>query len=380
MATFEERKPDAAVLLQGWLRQGKDQGVIVLDRHGVILDWLAGAQEILGFTAQEAVGHHIAMIFTHEDRAKGYPDHELAVAAKDRFSEDARWHLRRDGTRIWVNGSVSAVRRDSGGEVEGFVKVLRDLTDERTRTERLEQEVDALNEAQGEGHQALRVLGHEIRNPLAVLANAAMVLERVTTDERGLRALKLITVQVDVLKRMADDLRDQSRAEPGKVQLELARIDLRDVLNEVVHAMQAVAADKAVNVVAVLPPSPLWVRADAARMRQVVVNLVANGIKFNKQGGDVWVAASQEGDQVLTRVTDNGLGIFPPVLPRLFEMFSEAVQGEAKPEAEMGVGLALVRQLVELHGGTVQAKSAGLGKGAEFSFHLPAVEAESVRG
>src|SRR6478735_9361517 len=130
MASFEGTRPDAAALLQGWLRQGKDQGVIVLDQHGIILDWLAGAQEILGFTAQEAVGHHIAMIFTHEDRAKGYPDHELAVSAKDRASEDARWHLRRDGTRIWVSGSVSSVR-DAGGAVQGFVKVLRDLTDER---------------------------------------------------------------------------------------------------------------------------------------------------------------------------------------------------------------------------------------------------------
>src|SRR3954469_23237678 len=116
MATLEAGKQDAAGLLQGWLRHAKDQGVIVLDQHGIILDWQAGAQEILGYTVQETVGHHIAMIFTHEDRAKGYPDHELAVAAKDRFSEDARWHLRRDGTRIWVSGSVSAVRPDGGGE------------------------------------------------------------------------------------------------------------------------------------------------------------------------------------------------------------------------------------------------------------------------
>jgi signal transduction histidine kinase len=135
--------------------------------------------------------------------------------------------------------------------------------------------------------------------------------------------------------------------------------------------MGAVAAEKSVRIHAILPPSPLWVNADAARIRHVAVNLIANAIKFNREGGNVWVAASEEGGEAVCRVADDGLGIFPPVLPRLFELFSQANEGEEKAEGGMGVGLVLVRELVELHGGTVQAKSAGLGKGAEFSFRLP---------
>jgi len=370
MANSAGPKPAGAALLQAWLHQSKDQGVIVLDRHGVILEWLAGTQEVLGYSAQEAVGHHIAMIFTHEDRSKGYPDHELAVAARDRSSEDSRWHVRRDGTRIWATGSVTAIRPRAGGEVQGFVKVLRDATDERAHVERLEQEVQALGRARQDHRQFLRGLGHEIRNPLSVMANAAALLERLVTDERGRKSLQLIEVQVDVLRRMADDLRDLSQPEPGRVRLEKSRIDLRDVMREVGDAMQAVAEDKAVAIQVLLPPSALWVDADAARMRQVLVNLVGNAIKYNKGGGNVWMNASVEGNEVVCRISDDGLGIFPPVLPRLFELFTEAGDG-AERQGDPGVGLVLVRQLVELHGGTVQAKSAGLGKGAEFSFRLP---------
>ena len=355
-----------AGLLQGWLQQAKEQGVIVLDRHGVIVGWLAGAQEILGYSAQEAVGHHIAMIFTHEDRSKGYPDHELSIAGRDRFSEDSRWHLRRDGTRIWVTGSVSAVRDAPGGEVQGFVKVIRDMTDQRAHTERFEKEARASQQHR----EFLRVLGHEIRNTLSVLSNAAHVLERVTTDERGLRAMKLLGAQVDVLRRQAHDLTDMAR-EPGHVQLDLARIDLGELLRDVTHALQPVAGEKDITIETLLPAAPLFVQADAARMRQVVVNLLHNAIKYGTRGGHVWVTAGEEGTEVVCRVADNGLGIFPPVLPRLFELFSQPSEEEGKGEGTPGVGLALVRQLVELHGGTVQAKSAGLGKGAEFAFRLP---------
>ena len=266
---------------------------------------------------------------------------------------------------------MTAVRDHEGGEVQGFVKVIRDKTDERAHVERLEQEIQALAQARQEHRQFLRSLGHEIRNPLSVLANAATVLERLTTDERGQKTLRLVAAQLDVFKRIADDLRDLAQPAPRKPRLDLARFDLRDVLREVGDAMQAVAEDKAVAIQVVLPPSPLWVDADAARMRQVVVNLVGNAIKYNNRGGNVWVTASVEADEIMCRVSDDGLGIFPPVLPRLFELFTHSGDGEDEGKEQAGVGLVLVRQVVELHGGTVQAKSAGLGKGAEFSFRLP---------
>lgn len=375
MGHFNDAKLDKGGLLQHWMRASKDQGVIVLDRHGVIVDWLAAAEEILGYTVQEAVGHHIALIFTDEDRSKGFPDHELSVAAHDRYSEDSRWHVRRDGTRIWVTGSVSAVRAPADREIQGFVKVIRDVTHERTRTERLEHEITTLAAAREADRKFLRRLGHELRNPMSVIAATTGVLERVTQDERGRKALVLLGQQLGVLRTMADDLSDVARPQPGAIQLELARIDLRDVLHEVAGLMEPLAAEKSVRIEVVMPPSPLWVRADAARIRQVAVNLVGNAIRYNRQGGHVWMVGNVEAHEALCRVMDDGLGIFPPVLPRLFELFSQEADAEERRQRGTGMGLVLVRQLVELHGGTVQAKSAGLGKGAEFSFRLPSADA-----
>lgn len=363
--------PEVSRLVALWLRQSRDHAVVALDPEGLVTGWLGAAELVLGYSSQEAVGRHIALIFTEEDRARGYPDYELKVAVQDSYSEDSRWHVRKDRTRIWVSGTVSAVH-DEAGAVLGFIKVMRDMTDQRTHTERFEHEVSELGEARDQTRTFLRTLGHEIRNPLAVLNNVSLILGRVVQDERGSKAVQQLRTQLDMLKRLADDLMDVNRLELGKVKLDLQRLDLREVLEAVVDGMQVAADEKKLEVQAVLPPSALMVDADLARIQQVVVNLLHNAIKYTPGGGSVWVKASEEGDEIVCRIQDTGIGIFPPVLPKLFELFTQADEGEPMRSGGIGVGLALVRQLVELHGGTVQAKSPGLGKGAEFSFRLPA--------
>lgn len=366
------RDPDALVAL--WTRQARDQALVVLDTAGVITGWLGAAELVLGFTPEEAVGHHIAMIFTDEDRHKGYPDYELKVAAEDRYSEDSRWHVRRDGTRIWVSGTVSPIR-DGAGTIIGFIKFMRDQTDQRAHLERFENRVEELVQARDQTRNFLRTLGHEIRNPLAVLGNLELILGRLVADEPGRKAIRQLSNQVAVLKRLADDLMDVSRLELGKVQLELAPLDLRLLLQEVVASTQSAAAAKSIHLETVFPPSPLMACIDAERMRQVVLNLLGNAIKYTHVGGSVWVKASEEGNEVVCRVLDTGIGIFPPVLPRIFDLFAQAPEAREMREGGIGVGLALVRQIVELHGGTVQARSPGLGKGAEFVFRLPRLDA-----
>ncbi|MBA2675742.1 PAS domain-containing sensor histidine kinase [Ramlibacter sp.] len=356
-----------------WLQQARDHGLIVLDTAGVITGWLAGAESILGYTPDEAIGQHIALIFTHDDRQKGYPDYELKIAAEDHYSEDSRWHARKDGTRIWVSGSVTAVR-DEAGAVTGFVKVLRDMTDDRAHTERFEHEVSALANARDETRKFLRNLGHEIRNPLAVLSNVALILDRLVEEERAKRAVGQLRNQLQVLGRLADDLMDVTRLELGKVQLETTPLDLRTVLEDAAAGMQVLAGEKAIQLEAVLPPSPLPVEVDLPRIHQVIFNLLTNAIKYTHNGGSIWIKASQEGDEIVCRITDTGIGIFPPVLPRLFDLFTQAPEGEQMRAGGVGLGLPLVRQIVELHSGTVQAKSPGLGKGSEFSFRLPVLK------
>jgi two-component system CheB/CheR fusion protein len=173
---------------------------------------------------------------------------------------------------------------------------------------------------------------------------------------------------------------DVNRLELGKVELERQRLDLRELLEDVVASMQENAARKSIALEAVLPAGPLMVDIDFARIQQVAVNLVDNAIKYTHNGGSVWVRASLEGNEVVCRVMDTGIGIFPPVLPKLFDLFTQAPHGEEMRSGGIGVGLALVRQLVELHGGTVQAKSPGIGKGSEFMFRLPALEERQSPG
>lgn len=375
-------KPPAAELPQDlqlatlWLQQVRDHAVISLDAQGVVVGWLGAAEILLGHTAQDAIGRHIALIFTPEDQARGYPDFELQVAAQDSQSEDSRWHVRKDGTRIWVSGSVTAMRNEAG-DILGFVKVLRDMTDHRTHAERFEHEVTELGEAREQTRRFLRTLGHEIRNPLAVMSNIGMILARLVTDDRSQRAVQQLTQQVAVLQRLADDLMDVTRLELGKVQLEKSRVNLCELLEDAVAGMQSAAAEKSIELQALLPPSKLVVEVDVARIQQVVFNLLNNAIKYTHNGGSVWVKATQEGNEVVCRFADTGIGIFPPVLPKLFDLFSQADEGEQMRSGGIGVGLALVRQIVELHGGTVQAKSPGLGKGSEFAFRLPVATPEA---
>jgi PAS domain S-box-containing protein len=368
-------QPRAAALISSWLDQGSDHAAVFLDPAGVIVGWLAGAELILGFTPEEALGKHIAMIFTPEDRDKGFPDYELMVAARDNYSEDSRWHQRRDGTRIWVSGTVSSVKsRD--GQVQGFVKLMRDQTDQRAHLERFEAEVAQLASARQRTHQFLKTLGHELRNPLGVLNNAHMILARLVTDERGRKTLDQLAGQVRVLNRLADDLMDVSRLELGKLELDRKRVDLGLLLQEAARNFDDAARHKSITIETLLPPSPLWVEVDPARMQQVVLNLLSNAVKYTPVGGHVWIKATQEADEIVTRVQDDGIGIYPPVLPTIFDLFTQASEARQLSAGGIGVGLALVRQLVELHGGTVQARSSGLGKGAEFVFRLPVPKVE----
>jgi PAS domain S-box-containing protein len=363
-------------LLLLWSRQAEDHAILLLDPKGVIIGWRGAAERMLGYSPAEAMGAHVSLIFTPQDQESGYPKFELTGAAEDRYSEDSRWHVRTDGARIWVSGTVAPIRGD-GGAILGFIKILRDATDQRTQLERFESRVTELGDARDQTHTFLRTLGHEIRNPLAVLNNVHLTLSRIPGDDRLKKLTHHLQDQVTVLRRLADDLMDVSRLELGKVELDLREQDLGELLRSCATGVHHELAVKKLSLQVIVPDAPLLVRIDAARIQQVVANLLNNAIKYNKEGGSVWMKASQEGNEIVCRVQDTGIGIFPPMLPKIFELFSQAPEAKEQREGGIGVGLALVRQVVELHGGTVQARSSGLGKGAEFLFRLPAVVASS---
>jgi PAS domain S-box-containing protein len=361
----------AIELMKRLLEGSKDHAFVFMDPDGVVTDWLGASEETFGFAAHEVVGKRLSTIFTPEDMQKRFDRYELEVARADSRSEDDRWHIRKDHTRIWVTGTVNAIR-DENGQLLGFVKIMRDRTDQRSQIELLEGAAAALRESRERTHLFLRTLGHELRNPLSPLKTATHLIARLSPDPKVDGAVQIILRQIEVLTRLADDLMDVARLETGKVAVNLQPADLRLLLTDAVTSMQKMAADKGLKLVSVLPEGSLDVKIDQGRFQRLVLNLLVNAIKYTPAGGSIWVKATMEGPEVALRVEDTGIGIAPEILPRIFELFTRERSASQMAPGGLGVGLAMVREIAELHGGNVQARSAGAGKGAEFTVRLPA--------
>lgn len=362
-------RPDAEKLLSLALPAVKDYALLLLDPKGTVVGWLCGAEDILGYTAAEMVGRPVSVLFTPEDLQRGLHRLELEMAGRDSAAQDDRWHVRKDGTRIWVSGSVTVVREAAG--VAGFIKVLRDRTDLRIATENRAQQLQAMEEAVARTRSFLKTLGHELRNPLAPLANAAHLLPRLSTDPRIHRLAEIVANQVASMERLATDLMEVSRLEHRKLDLRLAQADLVALVQQEVDGQQLVATGSGVRLEALLPPAPVRATVDADRIRHAVANLLSNALKYTPRGGSVWAKVTVEGHDAVIRVEDTGIGIAPDMLPRIFELFTRDARAETLAPQGLGVGLAMVRQIAELHGGLAQARSGGNGRGSEFTLRLP---------
>ena len=357
-------------VLETFYANGTSEAVIVMDAQGIIRGWAHSSQELLGYTAEEAIGQPISRIFTPDDLDRMIDVYELEVARKDGFAEDDRWHLRKDGTRVWVTGTLSGVRDDTG-EIRGFVKIMRDRTDLRTKIERLEQDAGAHADEAGRTKLFMHTLGHELRNPLGPLALAVKLLEARETSPGSAQVIQIINRQVAVLTGLANDLMDLARAERSGFDLAFEQVNLQQLLLDAVEDMQAPARAKNVTLVPVLQQVAITIDADPRRLSQVVLNLLGNALKYTRPGGQVFLKAAEEVHEVAIRVEDTGIGISADMLPRIFEFFTQDAAARKMAPGGLGVGLGLVRQIVEAHHGSVGARSPGLEKGSEFTVRLP---------
>jgi CheY-like chemotaxis protein len=221
------------------------------------------------------------------------------------------------------------------------------------------------------------MLAHELRNPLAPLSNAVQAIRRREPgDEHTLSvATKILERQIRQMSRLVNDLLDASRISRGRIELRRARIALLPVMEEAIETVRPLVARCEHTLTTALPPEGLYVDGDAGRLAQVIGNLIANAAKFTDKGGRIWVSAQREGDEAVIRVRDNGIGIAPEHLSTLFDMFVQVDTTIERSRDGLGIGLTLVKRLVELHGGTVQVHSAGLGCGSEFTVRLAAAPA-----
>jgi len=239
-------------------------------------------------------------------------------------------------------------------------------------TQELKNRAEALADADRRKDEFLAMLAHELRNPLGAISSASHLLEEADIGDTGVsRATEVIQRQVQHLTRMVDDLLDVSRITRGKVDLQRGRLDLAKVMRGTLQAMEDRVAAADLELTADVPGEPIWVDADATRLEQVLGNLLTNAIRYTEAGGEVRVTAERNGGHAFLRVTDTGIGMSDELMGRVFDLFSQGERSLERRGGGLGIGLTLVRQLVEMHGGEVEARSEGVGKGSEFEVRLP---------
>lgn len=352
------------------LQQEREHAIVLLDPEGIILAWPPGAQDLFGWTAAEMLGQSMERLFTPEDIALGTVRHERDIAVAIGIGENDRWLMRRDGSRIWVTGATSTLRL-ADGTVCGFCKIMRERTDLKAQLGALKNRVAALAATLDRTQLFAATLVHELRNPLGALANGLEVTRMAAGhDARVQRALEICDRQLGAVRRLLEDVTDSVRAETGKLKLEFKAVAINDLLEQAAAGIQPRIREKGQQFRLLALPVTLFVRADPVRMQQVLANLLDNALKYTPAGGRIWLRASTEGRDVVIRVRDTGIGMDETALPRVFELFTQ-VQHPGEGPGGLGLGLALVHQLVELHGGSVQARSGGHNQGSEFSVRLP---------
>lgn len=271
---------------------------------------------------------------------------------------------RADGKRFHLLLSAGPLRSPNG-EILGAAITLTDITVRK-------QVEDALRVADQRKDEFLATLAHELRNPLAPLRNALNILERAGKDEAlQLQARQVMVRQLEQMTRLVDDLLDLSRITRDKIELRKERTALTAVLASALETCRSVIEARGHKLEVDLPTEPVYVQADFTRLAQVFTNLLNNAAKYTPPNGQIWLKAERQGDEVLVRVRDSGIGIAADMLPRIFDMFTQVDSALTHAQGGLGIGLTLVKRLVGMHGGTVTAGSAGHGQGSEFVVRLP---------
>jgi len=378
---LQERDAELRALVDGV----RDYAIYTLDTAGCVSSWHPGAEAMMGYSAGEAIGTHFTRFFTEQDRAEGRPALEMAQAARHGEFKGEGQRLRKNGSTFDAAVVLTALR-GSHGEALGFLKLTQDisgrLSQQREREEVLASAVAARTEA-ARASQAksdfLATISHELRTPLSAMLGWAHVLQRGQADARTLQhGLAAISRNARLQGQLIEDLLDMGRIEAGQLRLDLHRMELGSVIAAAIDSALPAATLKGIGLRTVSSPGSSWVMGDATRLQQVVANLLNNAIKFTPQGGQVSVSLTRARGQLQLTVSDNGQGIEPDFLAGMFDGFKQQDGSSTRAHGGLGLGLSIVRHLVRLHGGSVQAHSPGTAQGATFTVMLPLIDADAA--
>ena len=351
------REGDRAKATLAAIITGSDDAIISKTLEGVVTSWNPAAERLYGYAADEMIGLNIKRIIPVHLYFE--EDHILSrIRAGERIEHFETVRMRKDGTTVEVSLTVSPIR-DSLGRLIGASKISRDITPQR--------------EAQRRKDEFLAVLAHELRNPLAPIRNAiALFGQPGVTKAQQERAQAIAERQFQHMSRLLDDLLDVSRLSRGKIELKLEHVALAKLVQQALDATSAMIAERGHALRVQQAEEPLWLEADPVRITQVIANLLTNAAKYTNPEGTITLTTRRDGDHAVIEVADNGIGWDAEMQARLFTLFSQARDALSRAAGGMGIGLALAREFIERHGGTITGESAGPGRGSRFVVRLPA--------
>jgi PAS domain S-box-containing protein len=350
--------------------ESSQDAIVSKTLDGVIRSWNAGAERVFGYAPEEAIGRPITLIIPPDRHDEEY-EILARISAGERIEHFETIRVSKQGRLIDISLTVSPIR-DREGRIIGASKIARDITD-RKRVDK------ALAEANQRKDQFIALLAHELRNPLAPLRNGLQVLRLAGTDTNAVtQAREIMDRQLSHMVRLIDDLLDISRVSQNKMELRRSRVLLKDVISSAVETARPAIEEAGHEFTISLPPEPVYLDADLTRLAQVFSNLLNNSAKYTERGGRILLSAERRIGEVSVSVRDTGLGIPANDLPRIFDMFSQVDRSVERSTGGLGIGLALVKGLVEMHGGIVTATSPGQGKGTTIEVRLPTLESTAV--
>ncbi|HMJ10755.1 MAG TPA: PAS domain S-box protein, partial [Polyangiaceae bacterium] len=360
-----------------------EYAIYMLDPTGRVTTWNAGAERMKGYKTAEIIGRHFSTFFPPEDIANDRPARELEVARDEGRFEDEGWRVAKSGHRFWANVVVTTLR-DARGELIGFAKITRDLTarrlaEETARNLLREQTARAVaeslatraEEANRIKDEFLATVSHELRTPLNAIVGWTSLLRQTSLEPRVAKSIEVIDRNAHAQVKIIEDILDVSRIVTGKLRIDPKLTDMVTITNHVLEIIRPSAHARQISVEFQQSTATFPLVADPERLQQVIWNLLSNAVKFTDPGGAIRLAIEATTSDVVLRVHDTGRGIEADFMPYVFDRFKQADASTTRRFGGLGLGLSLVRHIVELHGGSAAVHSAGPGQGSTFSIMLP---------
>ena len=373
--TDRKRVAEARDLLAA-IVESSDDAIVSMTLEGRITSWNAGATRLFGYSADQMVGQIPNML--------SEPGEEQDILDRIRRGEHVHHYetarFSREGKRLDISLSAAPMR-DHTGRIVGVANVARDITEAKEAEAAIKRSQEALREADRRKDEFLALLAHELRNPLATLVNGLHLLRPAAADPTVQKVRDMMDRQLAQLQRLVDDLLDVSRISRGRFELRRAPVSLALAVETAIEGCQSLIAARGHTTAVSIPAEPLLVEGDFARLAQVFANLLSNSAKYTEPGGRIDVTMRKSGSDAIVTVRDTGIGIPADSLDTVFDMFAQVQDHKRHAGGGLGIGLALVRSLVEMHSGRVAVYSGGPGKGTEFTVRLPLLQAsETAQG